>query len=144
MQEGVQGSASSYTDADFQRAIHRALRLMAVLTVVALGPVLWKLGWRSAALLLVGAVISGSGLWEWLRLMTAVMERMDAAGANAHARPLAGVLIGFFLRLGLTAAVLYASLRFLDGSVLALALGLGLGVVSLMIEGLRLVRTWTV
>ena len=37
----------------------------------------WKLGWQSAVLLLVGAVISGSGLCEWLRLMTAVMVRMD-------------------------------------------------------------------
>ena len=30
-------------------------------------------------LLVVGALISGSGLYEWLRLMTAVMARMDAA-----------------------------------------------------------------
>ena len=133
-----------YTDADFRRVILRALRLLGVLAAVALGPVWWKWGWRSAVLLLAGAAISGSGLWEWLRLMTAVIARMDATGVNPEVRPMGPVLVGFFLRLGLTVAVLYASLKFLEGSVMALALGLALGVVSLMIEGLRLVKTWTV
>ena len=46
-------------------------------------PVLWwKLGWPTAALLAVGATISGSGLFEWLRLMTALMARMDSGGAE--------------------------------------------------------------
>jgi hypothetical protein len=101
----------------------------------------WKLGWQSAVLLVVGAAISGTGLWEWLRLMSAVMVRMDAGGA---AKPMAGVLIGFFLRLGLTLVLLYVSLMVLDGSVYALAAGLGLGVFSLTVEGLRLMKAWTV
>jgi hypothetical protein len=99
------------------------------------------MGWRSAALLAVGATISASGLWEWLRLMTAVMERMDG-GANP--RPMAAILLGFFLRLGLTVAALYVSLKTLDGSVYALAAGLVLGIVSLSIEALRLAKAWTV
>ena len=37
------------------------------------------------------------------------------------------VLLGFFLRLGLTVVVLYVSLKYLNGSVYALAAGLGLG-----------------
>lgn len=129
------------SDADFRRTMLRALRLLLVVTAVALPLVWWKLGWQSAALLLVGAAISGSGLWEWLRLMIAVMERMDA---GATARPLLPVLLGFFLRLLLTVAALYGSLRFLDGSVYALAGGLGLGIFALVIEGLRLARVWTV
>ena len=119
----------------------RTLRLMAIITVVALPVVWWRLGWQSAVLLLVGSVISGSGLWEWLRLMTAVMARMDGGG---EARPMGRVLAGFFLRLGLTVVVLYVSLKFLDGSVYALAAGIGLGIFALSFEALRLVKAWTV
>lgn len=129
------------SDADFRRTMLRALRLLLIVTAAALPIVWWKLGWQSAALLLVGAAISGSGLWEWLRLMTAVMERMDAGGTP---RPILPVLLGFFLRLVLTLAALYGSLRFLDGSVYALAAGLGLGIFALVIEGLRLAKAWTV
>ena len=130
-----------FSDDDFRRTMLRALRLLAVVTVVALPVVWWKLGWQSAVLLIVGSTISGSGLWEWLRLMTAVMARMDAGG---QARPMGLVLAGFFLRLGLTVVVLYVSLKFLDGSVYALAAGIGLGIFALSFEALRLVKAWTV
>jgi hypothetical protein len=129
------------TDADFKRTIWSALRLIAVVTVVATPLVWWKMGWQSAVLLLVGAAISGSGLYEWLRLMTAVMVRMDS---GEKARPMGRVLTGFFVRLGLTVAVLYVSLKVLNGSVYALAAGLALGVFALAIEGLRLIKAWTV
>ena len=131
----------NFTDDDFRRTMLRTLRLMAIITVVALPIVWWKFGWQSAALLLVGSAISGSGLWEWLRLMTAVMARMDGGG---EARPMGLVLAGFFLRLGLTIVILYVSLKFLDGSVYALAAGIGLGVFALSFEALRLVKAWTV
>lgn len=130
-----------FTDDDFRRTILKALRLMLLVLAVVLPLVLWKSGWQSAALLAIGAIISGSGLYEWLRLMTAVMARMDLNGA---ARPLGMVLTGFFLRMGLTVVVLYVSLRFLNGSVYALAGGLALGVFSLSVEGLRLMKAWTV
>src|SRR5271168_760752 len=96
----------SFTDADFKRTIWSALRLLAVITVVAAPLVWWKMGWQSAVLLVVGAVISGSGLFEWLRLMTAVMVRMDG---GEKARPMGLVLTGFFLRMGLTVVLLYVS-----------------------------------
>jgi hypothetical protein len=130
-----------FSDADFKRTIVSALRLLGVITVVAAPLVWWKLGWQSAVLLLVGAVISGSGLYEWLRLMTAVMVRMDG---GAKARPMGMVLFGFFLRLGLTVVLLYVSLKILNGSVYALAAGLALGVFALTVEGLRLMKAWTV
>ena len=129
------------TDADFKRTVWNALRLMAVTTVVAAPLVWWKMGWQSAVLLLGGVSISGSGLFEWLRLMTAVMVRMDG---GEKARPMGLVLTGFFLRLGLTVAALYVSLKLLNGSVYALAAGLALGVFALSIEGLRLIKAWTV
>ena len=130
----------SYSDADFRRTILRALRLVALGTAVGVPLIWWKSGWQSAALLAIGALISGSGLWEWLRLMTAVMARMDL---GETAKPLAPVMIGFFLRLIGTVAVLYVSLRYLNGSVLALAAGLAMGVVALTVEGLRLLRNGT-
>jgi hypothetical protein len=129
------------TDEDFKRTIWSALRLMVIATVIAAPLVWWKMGWQSAVLLLVGALISGSGLFEWLRLMTAVMVRMDG---GEKARPMGMVLFGFFLRLGLTLGLLYVSLKVLNGSVYALAAGLALGVFALSIEGLRLVKAWTV
>jgi hypothetical protein len=132
---------SQFTDADFRWTILRALRLLAILAALATGLFWWKAGWQSAALVVVGAAISGSGLWEWLRLMSAVMERMDA---GATARPMGMVLVGFFVRLGLTIVILYVSLKYLNGSVYALAAGLGLGIFSLTIEGLRLLKAWTV
>ena len=130
-----------FTDADVRATLLRTLRLLAVLTVLGMLLVGWKLGWRSAVFLLVGAGISGSGLWEWMRLMSAVMARMDAGG---KAKPMGMVLTGFFLRLGLAVAVLYVSLKYLNGSVIALAVGLGLGIASLTFEAIRMARAWTV
>ena len=172
----------SFSDADFRRTILRAIRLLLATTLVALPFVWWRLGgWRGAAMLLVGAAISASGLWEWLRLLTAVMVRMDAEeggttglstaaapsvemtdrgggsansvenserGTEGEEPPKVGgmgmLLTGFFLRLGVVVLVLYVSLRYLEGPVAALAAGLGLGVFSLTVEGLRLVKAWTV
>ena len=130
-----------FTDADVRATLVRTLRLLAVLTVIGMALVGWKLGWRSAVLLLVGAAISGSGLWEWMRLMSAVMARMDA---GRKASPMGLVLTGFFLRLGLSLVILYVSLKYLNGSVIALAVGLGLGIASLTFEAIKMARAWTV
>jgi hypothetical protein len=135
--DGLEG----FTEADVRTTLLRTLRLLTVLTVLAMALVAWKLGWQSAVLLLVGAAISGTGLWEWMRLMAAVMARMET---GAKARPMGLVLTGFFLRLGLTIVVLYVSLKFLHGSAIALALGLGLGIASLTFEAIRMAREWTV
>lgn len=129
------------TDEDVRRTMQRALRLLGILAVMGSALVWWKLGWQSAALLAVGAAISASGLWEWMRLMAVVISRMDAGVAP---RPMGTVLVGFFMRLGIALVALYVSLKYLDGSVYALAAGLALGMVALTIEALRLVRSWTV
>ena len=131
----------SFSDADFKRTIWSALRLLVVISAIAAPVIWWKMGWQSAVLLLVGSLISGSGLFEWLRLMTAVMVRMDGGG---KAKPVGLILFGFFLRLGLTVVLLYVSLKILNGSVYALAAGLALGVFALTVEGLRLMKAWTV
>jgi len=137
-------SFDTYSDDDFKRSIWSALRMIAIAVALSVPLLWWKLGWQSAVLLAVGASISGSGLFEWLRLMTALMQRMDSGGATpVPVRPLTPVLIGFFLRLGLALALLYGSLKLLDGSVYALIGGLALGVAALSIEGLRLIKSWT-
>lgn len=138
-------SFNTFSDADFKRTIRGALRLVLIALAIGIPLVWWKLGWQSALLLAVGGLISGTGLFEWLRLMSALMVRMDAGGETpAPVRPLAPVLIGFFLRLGVALVLLYGSLKFLHGSVFALIAGLALGVAALSIEGLRLLKSWTV
>jgi type IV secretory pathway VirB2 component (pilin) len=142
----------NFNEADVRQTLRQTLRLLIILTLIGAAIVGLKLGWRSALMLVIGSVISGSGLWEWMRLMSAVLARMDAASADGAisvpvdqpVRPMGLVLTGFFLRLGATIAVLYVSLKLLNGSVLALAAGIGLGIVSLTIEAIRMARTWTV
>jgi hypothetical protein len=129
------------SDADFRGAMVGAMRLLVVLGAVAAAGFWWKAGWQSAALLGIGAGISAWSLWEWLRLMTAMNERMDAGGTP---RPMGMILVGFLLRIVLTLVVLYGSLKYLHGTVFALAAGLGLGVLSLTIEAVRLIKRWTV
>jgi hypothetical protein len=118
---------------------------MVVISVVVVAPVLWwRLGWQSAALLAIGGLISGTGLFEWLHLMSEVMARMEAGGKPpSRGGSMARILVGFFLRLAVAVALLYGSLKFLHGSVYALLAGLALGVAALTIEGLRLLRSWT-
>jgi hypothetical protein len=125
------------TDADVRNTMLAAIRLLLVLSVVAAALFWWRSGWQSAVLLVVGAAISSTSLWEWLRLMTAINERMDA-GENP--RPMGMILFGFCMRLCLTVVVLYGSLKYLHGTVLALAAGLGLGLVSLLFEAFKLIR----
>ncbi len=133
----AQGVSGNLTDADVRNVMVSALRLLLVLSVVAAVLFWWRAGWQSAALLAIGSAISATSLWEWLRLMTAINERMDA-GQNP--RPMGMIVFGFCLRLGLTLAVLYGSLKYLHGTIFALAAGFGLGLLSLSIEAFRLLK----
>lgn len=129
--------AAMLTDADVRNVMTSAVRLLVVLAAAAAALFCWRSGWQSAVLVLVGAGISAMSLWDWLRLATAMNRRMDA---GEKPRPVGAVVFGFVSRLVLTLAVLYVSLKYLHGTVLALAAGLGLGLLSLMIEALRLLR----
>jgi hypothetical protein len=132
------------TDADLRNTMLSAIRLLAILCLVVMALFWWKSGWQAALLVVIGSAISMASLWEWLRLMTALNERMDAAKTPGHKpSPMGMVLFGFFARLGLTVVVLYVSLKYLHGTAFALAAGLGLGVLSLTIEALRLMKRWT-
>ncbi len=130
-----------FNDQDFKAALARALRTVLILAVIGI-PIAWiAAGWRSAALFTVGAGISAVGIYEWQRIMGAVLERL-AEGGNP--RPLAPVLVWFFIRLLLAGAVLYVSLRSLHGSVYAPIAGIGLALIALLIEAFRLLKVWTI
>jgi hypothetical protein len=125
------------TDADLQAMLRRALRTVAVLGL-ALGAIFtFAKGWQSGVLALVGAAISFTGIYEWQRLAVAIFSRIDNQQAP---RPLGRTLVMFFLRLGAVAAALYVSLKCLHGSVYALVAGIGLAVVALSIQAVRLLR----
>lgn len=140
---------SPYTEAQAAASLQRATWLALVGTVAG-GVVAWiSRGWQSAALLLVGGAISVTGLIEWRRLMTVLLQRMSAQDTVQAGLPeeewkapsIAFAVAGFIVRLAVVIVVLYVSLRYLHGSVLALAAGLAMGVVALLIEGLRMLRS---
>jgi len=94
-------------------------------------------GWQTGALLLAGAAVSATGLWEWQRLVAFVNARMDNQKPAGAGR----VVTMFFLRLLFAGGVLYGSLRCFHGSIYALVAGLALAVIALTVEAVRLVRS---
>jgi hypothetical protein len=140
MTEPNASTLSDFTEQDLKTTFTHALRWVAILGVAGIVVTWLAIGWRSAVLFLVGAAIAATGLYESQRLMLAVLSRFDE---GRQGKPIAGVLIWFFLRLILAGVVLYVSLRSLEGSVYALCAGLGLAVVALTIESIRLLRAWT-
>jgi len=135
--EPLSGLAGSMTDAQLTGMLRRALRTVTVLAVVLFLILTFTVGWQTGLLLLAGAVISWTGIREWRNLALAVFAKLDN---QQSARPMARTLVMFFLRLGMAVAILYVSLRCLHGSVYALVAGLGLAVVALSVEALRLLR----
>jgi hypothetical protein len=138
-----------FSDQDLRLVLNRAFRSVAIAIAVGI-PVIWiAWGWRSMLMFLVGGAIAATGILEWRQLMTAVLERLDLAGGASQGqprgkpRPLGSVLFWFFIRIVAAAAVLYVSLRSLDGKVAALLIGLALALAALLIEALRLLRGWS-
>ena len=125
------------TDADLAALLGRAVKITLVLGAVAAGFVWLAMGWRSAALMGVGAVISALSLLEWGRLIRLFNARLDEGKTPKGA----GLVVALFLvRLVVFAGVIYGSLKGLDGSPLVLVAGLALAVVGLAWEALRVIR----
>ena len=140
MTEPEASTFGDFTEHDLKATLSHALRWVAILGVAGIAVTWIAAGWQSAVLFLVGAAIAATGLYESQRLMLAVLSRFNE---GRQGKPVAGVLVWFFLRLILAGVVLYVSLRSLEGSVYALCAGLGLAVVALTIESIRLLRAWT-
>ncbi len=133
----VSNLTATMTDDDLREMLRRALRTVVVLALVLFLIFTFTLGWQTGLLELAGALISYTGIREWRNLALAIFARLDN---QQTARPMGRTLVMFFLRLGMVAAILYVSLKCLHGSVYALVAGIGLAVVALSIEAIRLLR----
>jgi Na+/H+-translocating membrane pyrophosphatase len=123
------------TDADLKAALFRAIRTIGILALVAAPVILFFSGWQSAVLFLVGAAISAAGVYESQRLVALVNAKLDD---QRPPRSTAATLAMFFLRLTIAGAVLYVSLRCLNGSAYAMIAGLALAIVALSVEVVKL------
>jgi uncharacterized membrane protein len=125
------------TQADLDAMLHRALRNTLILGTVAALIVWIGAGWRSAAMLGTGTLISAASIWEWQRLVRLINARMDKQKTPASA-PV--VVLFFVLRLTVFAGVIYGSLKCFHGSIVALLCGLALAVLAIGWEAMRLLR----
>jgi hypothetical protein len=128
---------ANFTDADLEALLNRAIKITVVIGVLA-ALVVWKAsGWRNGAMLAAGAAISTASIFEWKRLVrviNAALDKQKLPGGTA-------MVVGFFLlRLLVFAGVIYGSLKCFQGSVVALLCGLGLAVLALLWESIRLLR----
>lgn len=127
----------SLTEESLEALLKRAVRNTAILGILPALALLIASGWRNAAMLLTGALISAASIFEWLRLVRLINDRMR----NKKAQRGAVLVVGFFLlRLLFFAAAIYGSLKCFQGSPIALVCGLSLAVVTLTWEAVQLLR----
>ncbi|MGC1299394.1 MAG: ATP synthase subunit I [Alloacidobacterium sp.] len=126
-----------FTDADLKAALRRAFKTTAIIGIVLAVMLTFVYGWQTGALLLAGAIISATGLWEWQRLVAFINARLD----NQKTTGAGHVMTTFLLRLLLAGGILYGSLKCLHGSVYALVAGVVLGVFALTVEAVRMIRS---
>lgn len=125
------------TDQALETLLKRAIRDTIILGLVPAVVLFFASGWRTAAMMAVGAAVSAASILEWQRLIRLVNARLD----NQKTPRGAIMVVTFFvLRLTVFAAVIYGSLKCFQGSVIALLCGLGLAVVAVAWEALRLLR----
>jgi hypothetical protein len=125
------------TEESVEALLKRAIRNTLILGLVPAAVLLAATGWRDAAMLLTGALISAASIYEWLRLARLMNARMRKQ------KPQRGtvLVIAFFLvRLIFFAAAIYGSLKCFQGSPIALLCGLGLALATLLWEAIRLLK----
>jgi small-conductance mechanosensitive channel len=133
---GLAGLAG-LTDEGLEALLKRAVRLIVIVGLLATA-VLWLAsGWRNAAMLATGAAISAASIYEWRRLIRILNSKLDQKQAP---RGVAVSLFFLVLRLTVFAGAIYGSLKGFQGSVVALLCGLGLAVVAMVWEAVRLLR----
>lgn len=128
----------NFTDADLKAAMRRAIRFTAILAALGAVALTFTLGWQTAALFVAGALVSATGLYEWQQLIGVINAKLDH---QQTPRATGFTVTMFFLRLGIAGLIIYASLRYLHGSLYALVAGLGLAVIALTVEAVRLLRS---
>ena len=118
--------------------MRRAILFTGVCAVVGFLGLAFTLGWQTGALFVAGAVVSVTGLYEWQQLIGIINAKLDH---QKTPRSSGFVLAMFFLRMGIAALIIYASLRCFHGSLYALLAGLGLAIVALTVEAVRMLRS---
>jgi len=117
--------------------LKRAFRNIVILGAIA-SLILWKAaGWRDAAMLAAGTAVSAASTMEWRRLVRFINAKLDS---QQTPRGSAIAIIFFAMRLMVFGAVIYVSLKYIQGSAVALLCGLGLALLATVWEGLRLIR----
>jgi hypothetical protein len=125
------------TDDAVDAMLRRALRNTLILGIIP-SVILWiASGWRDAAMMATGTAISAVSILEWQRLMRLIRAKLDNQ-KSPRSGPVTTIF--FVLRLTVFALVIYGSLRCFQGSVVALLCGLGLAVIALVWEALRLLK----
>jgi hypothetical protein len=136
-EQGPVCGVTALTDEGLQALLRRAIRITAIVGLLA-ALVLWKAsGWRDGAMMAVGAAISAASISEWRRLIHFINSKLDHQQAP---RGVAVSLLFFVLRLTVFTAAIYGSLKCFRGSVIALLCGLGLAVLAMVWEAVRLLR----
>lgn len=130
-------SLAELTDAGLEALLRRAMRITLILGLLGALAVWKAAGWRNAAMLATGTLISAASILEWRRLIRFINAKLDRQQAPRGA---AVTIVFFLLRLGIFAGVIYGSLKCFHGSVVALLCGLGLAVLALVWEALQLLR----
>lgn len=125
------------TDEALQALLKRAIRNTLILGLIASLILLIASGWRNAAMLATGAAISAASILEWRRLIRLFNAKLDQKKTPKGA---ATVVALFLLRLIIFAAAIYGSLKCFQGSAIALLCGLGLAVLAMAWEALRLLK----
>jgi hypothetical protein len=125
------------TDEALQAMLKRALWITIALGILGAGAVTLGSNWRNGAMLMTGAAISAASILEWRHLVQVFNARMDNQRTPGSA---AAVVIFFVIRLTVFAGAIYGSLKCFQGSVVALLCGLGLAVMSVGWEVIRLLR----
>jgi hypothetical protein len=125
------------TDEALYALLKRAIRNTLILGLIPGLILLVASGWRNAAMFGVGAVISAASILEWQRLIRLFNAKLDQ---KKTPRGAATVVAFFLLRLILFGAAIYGSLKCFQGSAIALLCGLGLAVIAMAWEALRLLK----
>jgi uncharacterized membrane protein len=136
MSEPTQPIADISKDA-MEALFRRAIRNTLILGLVAAVVVLVASGWRDAAMLVTGTLISAASIFEWQRLVRVINAKLDN---QQTPRSAPAVVIFFVLRLTVFAGVIYGSLKCFQGSVIALLCGLGLAAMAIGWEAIRMLR----
>jgi hypothetical protein len=127
----------SLNEESLQAMLKRAIRNTLILGLIPALVLLIATGWRDAAMLVTGALISAASIYEWLRLVRLMNARLKKEKAQRGAF----LVVAFFLlRLLFFAAAIYGSLKCFHGSPIALLCGLGLAVATLLWEAIRLLK----